>query len=211
MAVGHAERLVPMIAEVMADAGVSFAGLSFIAVTCGPGTFTGVRTGVAAARGLALATGLPLLAMTSLALIAHGAAAEIENACAGGLAVCMDAGKGQIFAQLFQCSPRRPTLSSVDTAPICGPMLTTIGEFAALLAAGRGVGPTTVVGSAAVVVAMKATESGVDVLAADRPGLPSARHLHGADLKPFSPARPLYLRLPDAVPPVDLSLPRASP
>ena len=158
---------------------------------------------------VALATGLPLLAMTSLALIAHGAAAE--NACAGGLAVCMDAGKGQIFAQLFQCSPRRPTLSSVDTAPICGPMLTTIGEFAALLAAGRGVGPTTVVGSAAVVVAMKATESGVDVLAADRPGLPSARHLHGADLKPFSPARPLYLRLPDAVPPVDLSLPRASP
>ena len=55
---GHAERLMPMIAEVMEDAGLAFSDLDRIAVTVGPGTFTGVRVGVAAARGLALASGV---------------------------------------------------------------------------------------------------------------------------------------------------------
>ncbi len=60
MATGHAERLMPMIEEVMHDAGRTFAELDAIAVTEVPGSFTGLRVGVAAARALALATGLPI-------------------------------------------------------------------------------------------------------------------------------------------------------
>ena len=57
MAIGQAERLMPMMDEVMRTAGVEFTQVSRIAVTCGPGSFTGVRVGVAAARALVLATG----------------------------------------------------------------------------------------------------------------------------------------------------------
>src|SRR5262245_25509962 len=68
---GHAERLVPMIAEVMAGTGADFASLDRIAVTQGPGGFTSVRVGIAAARALALATGKPVVTATSLAVMAH--------------------------------------------------------------------------------------------------------------------------------------------
>ena len=56
---GHAERLLPMIGEVMAEAGMAFSAIDRIAVTVGPGSFTGVRVGVSAARGLALALRRP--------------------------------------------------------------------------------------------------------------------------------------------------------
>ena len=79
-ATGHAERLFPMIAEVMDGAGLAFSAIDRIAVTLGPGTFTGVRVGIAAARALALATGKPVVAMTSLAVMAHRA----EDAARGG-------------------------------------------------------------------------------------------------------------------------------
>src|SRR5262245_6799536 len=71
--IGHAERLMPMIEQVMAAAHLEFSALRCIAVTIGPGTFTGVRTGIAAARGLALATGLPVVATSSTAVIAQRA------------------------------------------------------------------------------------------------------------------------------------------
>ena len=57
MARGHAEALMPMVAEVMTEAGLDFAALDLIAATLGPGSFTGVRIAIAAARGFALATG----------------------------------------------------------------------------------------------------------------------------------------------------------
>ena len=70
---GHAERLIPMMAEVMEEAGLAFSDLHRIAVTVGPGTFTGVRVGVAAARGLALASGVAVVGTTTLAVMAHQA------------------------------------------------------------------------------------------------------------------------------------------
>ena len=70
---GHAERLMPMVAETMAAAGLAFSDLDRIAVTVGPGSFTGVRVGVAAARGLALASGIAVVGATSLAVMAHRA------------------------------------------------------------------------------------------------------------------------------------------
>src|SRR6185436_15921061 len=90
--IGHAEWLIPMTRDAMRAAGLAFSDLQRIAVTAGPGSFTGVRAGVAAARGLALATGLPIVGATSLAVMAHRADALLGAARAGRLlAVAVDA------------------------------------------------------------------------------------------------------------------------
>src|SRR6266702_3656731 len=70
MARGHAEALMPLIATVMSDARTEFDELDRIAVTVGPGSFTGLRVGVAAARGIALAAGKPVVGLTTLSAIA---------------------------------------------------------------------------------------------------------------------------------------------
>ena len=67
------EQLMPMIADVMKGAALEFSALDRIAVTVGPGGFSAVRVGISAARGLALATGKPVVATTSLAVMAHRA------------------------------------------------------------------------------------------------------------------------------------------
>ncbi|MEE8444427.1 MAG: tRNA (adenosine(37)-N6)-threonylcarbamoyltransferase complex dimerization subunit type 1 TsaB [Alphaproteobacteria bacterium] len=71
---GHVETLLPMTITVMEQAGLAFGALDLIAVTRGPGSFTGLRAGLAAARGLALALGLPLVAVTTLEAVARAAA-----------------------------------------------------------------------------------------------------------------------------------------
>src|SRR5690242_4919107 len=70
---GHADILAPMIKEVMDEAGVGFPALDRIGVTLGPGTFTGVRTGIAMARGLALALDRPIAGIDTLSAIAANA------------------------------------------------------------------------------------------------------------------------------------------
>ena len=67
---GHAETLMPLIARVMSGAGVEFAQLDRIAVTTGPGSFTGLRVGISAARGIALAAGKPAVGLSTLAALA---------------------------------------------------------------------------------------------------------------------------------------------
>ena len=98
---GHAERLVPLIAELV-DGGKADA----ITVGCGPGSFAGVRIGVAAARALALGWQVPVQGFSTLALVAAGAADAI--AAAGGALVVMEGGHGQWFVQPFAAdlSPR---------------------------------------------------------------------------------------------------------
>jgi tRNA threonylcarbamoyl adenosine modification protein YeaZ len=93
---GHAERLLPMIAEL-----VGARRPSAILVDCGPGSFTGVRVGLAAAHGLAIGWGIPLSGYSSLALIA---AASGE----GEAAVAMLAGHGELFVQSFGGDPMAP-------------------------------------------------------------------------------------------------------
>jgi|TARA_B100000315_G_C14553813_1_gene577168 tRNA threonylcarbamoyladenosine biosynthesis protein TsaB len=72
---GHAEVLVPMIEDVLAEAGLTYQELKLLAVTIGPGAFTGIRIGLATARALALASDLPLIGITNFAALAHAQAA----------------------------------------------------------------------------------------------------------------------------------------
>ena len=76
---GHAEILLPMIEGVLADGSIGYRDLTGIAVTRGPGAFTGIRIGLAAARGLGLATGLPVAGVTTLEALALTAAGHTER------------------------------------------------------------------------------------------------------------------------------------
>ena len=82
MARGHAEALMPMLGEVMAAADERLDALDRLAVTVGPGSFTGIRVGLAAARGLALAIGCPLIGVGTLAALA-----ELGKPAAGAAAI----------------------------------------------------------------------------------------------------------------------------
>ena len=79
---GHAEALMPLIARVMKASGIAFAALDRIAVTTGPGSFTGLRVGLSAARGIALAAGKPVVGVTTLT--AYAAPVVGENGGASG-------------------------------------------------------------------------------------------------------------------------------
>jgi tRNA threonylcarbamoyladenosine biosynthesis protein TsaB len=188
---GHAERLVPMIEEVMAQAGVGFSDVDRIAVTVGPGTFTGTRIGIAAARGLALVTNAPVVGASSLAVMAMVAERELGAREPGeDLLVAVDARRGEVYAQAF--SPR----ASEAQSP---PKLVSIEEAGRLGNAARFL----VVGSGAAAVAEAAKHAGRQA-SAQLPGLlPDATAL--AVLAPDlaigdDPVAPLYLRPPDAKP-----------
>lgn len=100
---GHAERLMPMINEVLAEAGTSFAALDLIAAATGPGTFTGLRVGLAAARGIALAAGRPCLGVTAFAAVLEAERGAAERAWKDGRAVLvvLDSRRSELFAQCF--------------------------------------------------------------------------------------------------------------
>ena len=107
---GHAERLVPMIAE-LPDGGRADA----ILVDCGPGSFTGIRVGVAAARGLGLGWGVPVTGCSSLPLIA--AAAFAAGPSLDRLAVVLEGGHGEVFMQHFAAAPFAPTADLASLTP----------------------------------------------------------------------------------------------
>jgi len=195
---GHAERLVPMIDEVMGRAGATFADLDRLAVTVGPGTFTGTRIGVAAARGLALATGAEVVGASSLAVMAQVAARDLGARSDEDMAVAVDARRGEVYVQLFGANER------IASAPMLLPV-----EDAARLGGG---GPLLVVGSGAAGVAAAAERIGRPVMARLAGLLPSAVALArmAADLAPAEgPLQPLYLRPPDAKPQDGKSIARA--
>ena len=193
---GHAEALPVMIRDVLADAGLAATAVDRIAVTHGPGGFTSVRIGLAAARGLALATGADIVTASSLHLIAlaladrlatgapispHGAAAP------NALAVAIDARRGQIFLQVF------------DTAG--GP--TSDVRLVDVAAANLALAPhTCVTGSGAALIADAHPHASLAIATDAATLLPDARALLrlAPHLSPAPSPRPLYLRAPDAKP-----------
>lgn len=164
---GHAERLVPMI-EALPDHGRADA----ILVDCGPGSFTGVRVGLAAARGLALAWGVPLTGCSTLALIA----AAVPDAAS--LAVAIHGGHGEFFVQTFARAPLAPVAALASLPPA---------------AAAERIGCEIIAGSAASeLLALRGHGQAHDILprAADARLLPPA-------LRNLAPT-PIYGRAPDA-------------
>src|SRR3954470_11195020 len=95
---GHAEALAPMVQRAMQDAGLSFADLERLAVTTGPGTFTGQRVGLAFMRGLRLALKLPLIGVTTLETMARMA---MDKTSAPFGAALHDAKRGEVYAGLY--------------------------------------------------------------------------------------------------------------
>ena len=189
MQTGHAERLMPMIRSVMRDAGIGFDKLDNIAVTVGPGTFTGTRVGVAAARGLAMATGRPVLATTSLAVIAAMARDSIAKLPDDGLLmVCVDARRDQVYCQDF----------SLRSTTALSPAVIMDTEDAA--AGTAGCNDVIVVGSAAQSVSAAAARMGNTVAAGPAIAWPAAEYLFKTDLESHDQLSPLYLRPPDAKP-----------
>ena len=95
---GHQERLAPLVAEVMAEAGVPFADLEQIGVTIGPGSFTGLRVGLAFAKGLGLALGKPVTGVPTLLALAASTSSFSEFMTAA----VVDARREQVYFQAFQ-------------------------------------------------------------------------------------------------------------
>ena len=97
---GHASELMPRIAESMDRAGLVFGDLDAIGVGRGPGTFTGLRIGIATARALATASGIPLRPVSSLAALAAGIDAPVRLPM-------IDAKRGEVFAALYEGAEER--------------------------------------------------------------------------------------------------------
>jgi tRNA threonylcarbamoyladenosine biosynthesis protein TsaB len=114
MSRGQAERLMPMILAVMDDAGCAFADLTDIAVTVGPGSFTGIRVALAAARGLALAGKLPVAGITTFDAVLE----SLPEAEAAGraFAIVIDSKRGDLFVQFYD-RDRRPIGGPAILAP----------------------------------------------------------------------------------------------
>ena len=187
---GQSEQLVPMIADVMTQWGGGFAELDALAVTTGPGAFTGVRIGLATARGLALARGLPLIGISSLEVAAAAATPE-ERAGRAVLAV-IDSKRGALFHQLFDA----------DLAALGAPAEIAPEALAAVLPPG----PLVIAGDAAERALTALAEAGRDGLSvaagagpADAAVLAERAALRDPADQP--PAQPVYLRPPDVTPP----------
>ena len=99
---GQAERLIPLLEELLAEAGLGWPDLKALAVGTGPGNFTGVRISVAAARGLALGLGIPAIGVTRLEALAYGLPRPLR--------VIEDARRGEVYVQDFTDSGLGPAL-----------------------------------------------------------------------------------------------------
>jgi len=191
---GHAEALVPLIAAVMNEADVEFAALDRIAVTVGPGSFTGLRVGVAAARGIALASGKPAVGLTTLAALA---APFFEADKSLPLLAVIDARHERVYMQLF--GPGGQSLVA--------PRITSLGH--AIRAAMAS--PTRIVGNAAKLIeeAWPDNEQRPPLVSAVlAPDVAWVARLGAVADDLTAPVRPLYLGDADAHPQEAGILPR---
>lgn len=194
---GHAERLLPMIEEVLAEAQVSFAAIDLIAVTIGPGTFTGLRIGLAAARGLALALDRPLAGVSTLeatAVAALQARPDLQEVDC--LAVIHDARREEVYVELFSPAAGQDGLPMVTSLRSAAAV--PLDQLAALLPSGRLV----VVGTGAHLIQADLPAS-VMVLTDRALADPDPRIVARLGARQWTqlgklPVRPLYLRAPDA-------------
>jgi tRNA threonylcarbamoyladenosine biosynthesis protein TsaB len=130
----HAQRLLPLVEEVLAAAEITWDAITRIAVGVGPGGFTGLRHGIATARALAQGRGLPLAGVSSLEALASGAAAAAGEDRA--VLALIDARRGEVFAAAWQGAERLLEPVAIDPAELVARL--GAGRLAAPLAAGDG-------------------------------------------------------------------------
>lgn len=185
---GHAEALLPMVERVMAAAGNDPAELAAVAAATGPGGFTGIRVGLAAIRGIALATGARLLGVTSFAAVA---AIVSQTTVGRALLVALDSRRDDLYVQLF----------AADRVTMLAPPAALPPDHLADYVERSG-------GDGALLIAGDAADAAADALrgrfaiaiaadtAPDATGVAAAAHRQLQDGR-AEPPRPLYLRPPD--------------
>jgi tRNA threonylcarbamoyladenosine biosynthesis protein TsaB len=191
---GHAEALIPLIARVMKQAGIKFSDVDRIAVTTGPGSFTGVRVGLAAARGFGVATGVPVVGVSTLAVYA---APFLAGNGKSPVVAAIDARHDHVFLQVFGrggqtlVSPRLAHLNDAIRAA---------SDASACL-----------VGSAARAVADGLSKNAAPPRAVDpreAPDIIWVAQIGAVTPQAQSAPHPQYLRAPDAQPQNAAQLPR---
>jgi tRNA threonylcarbamoyladenosine biosynthesis protein TsaB len=197
---GHAEALMPLIGRVIAASGIAFTDLDRVAVTTGPGSFTGLRVGLSAARGIALAANIPAVGVTTLA--AYAAPIVSQNG-EHPVVSAIDARHDHVYLQVV--SGNGGALVMPRVAPIAEALNT--WRF----------GAPYLVGNAAGIIAERWPSDGVAPFKVDMQPAPDISWVGwlGAAVSPnTAPARPFYLRAPDVKPPKDQlagGMPPASP
>ncbi|MGL3608333.1 tRNA (adenosine(37)-N6)-threonylcarbamoyltransferase complex dimerization subunit type 1 TsaB [Rhizobium sp. G187] len=180
---GHAERLMAMIDEALDAAGLEMDAIGRIGVTVGPGSFTGIRVGVAAARGLALALGVECVGVNTLAVLAHAAPPSDETVLAA-----INAHRDEVYVQAFR-----------QGQPSDEPALVTLEDY---LVRAKAPGLITVGSAASLLVDPEAETS------PDHYPIAIVAQL-AAEAKAQGKAKPLYLRGPDAKPQTGFAVARA--
>lgn len=193
---GHAEALLPMVDRVIATLDGGFAALTRIAVAIGPGSFTGIRIGVSAARAFGLACGVPVVGVSTLAALA---APAIAAGFGPTIAAAVDAHHGHVYVQSFsgEGETRLPPtiLPAAEAIRAVGP------------------GPVRLIGSGAPMLAIEAWSAGIEANIDDRGAVPDIHYLARLG-RLMDPARarpqPFYVKAPDARPPTGSVLARQS-
>jgi len=174
---GHAERLMAVFDQVLDRAGLTLDKVGRIAVTIGPGSFTGIRVGVAAARGFALSLGVPVVGVSTLEVLAAGA---LRQAPGRAVIAAMDAKRDEVYLQPFDGQGH----------PAGEPQALTVDDARAFAAGFEG----DIVGSATRLIGNPATEAAPDTFPISIVARLGAKKPAGE--KP----KPLYLRGPDVKP-----------
>ena len=183
---GHAEALMPLIARVMKQSGTAFTDLDRIAATNGPGSFTGLRVGLSAARGIALAADKPVVGLTTLAAFAAPVVAENGE---HPIISAIDARHDHVYFQVV----------AGDGSPLIKPK---VAEIAEALEAAR-FGTPHLVGNAAKILGDRWPANAAPPFKVDSQPAPDIAWVAwlGAAVDPEgAPAKPYYLRAPDAKP-----------
>ena len=178
---GHAEILLPMVEATLKNADKALGDIDRFAVTIGPGSFTGIRVGVSAARGFALVTGAPVSGVLTLDALAQGA---MEPAHDGEIVALIDARRGEVYLRRYSSNavpidePRLVAVESLAHEPISAGALV-VGSGAALL-------------PAAFAPAQRIDMASPDVVQVAWRAI--------AEIEMPKPAEPIYIRPPDAAP-----------
>lgn len=181
---GHAEAIAPMVDDVMRESGLTFAALDRLAVTTGPGTFTGQRVGLAFMRGLRVALKRPLIGITTLEAMCAAAMAEARTPYAAAI---HDARRGEGYLSVVSATASLlpPTLVTLDEAPL------KIRTFI------HGEAPVALAGTAAEQIADQLAIASYLTSIHQPDALWVARLArHAPEIS--QPPQPLYLRAPDA-------------